>query len=120
MPPNLQVGTMSVSPSSGLNGSNNPQDVTIPRWVAQLMPMIALIVGTVAVFVTQRSDVEQLKTTIIEMKAQQQVYVTKQVFDIKTAEYDKYFIQMNARFDKLEGLLSGLYERLPAKQPREK
>jgi hypothetical protein len=93
-----------------------PPNITIPGWVVQILPVIVIVTGAVAVFAQQRADVDQLKTSLIELKSANSAFVSKQVFEIKMNEYDKYQAQMNARFDKLEGLINGLYDRLPSKQ----
>lgn len=94
--------------------------LTIPGWVLQLIPIIALLAGAIMVFAQQRADVEQLKQGLVKIEevqtTQTQQFVSKQIFDLKMIENEKYQAQMNARFDKLEGLINGLYDRLPAKQ----
>ena len=122
--PNLLTAPAAQQPQAAASPAPAPQPpptglgVTIPQWVMQIIPVVALVAGAIMLFAQQRADVDMLKGAIVEMKSQQQVYVTKQIFDLKMTEYDKYQVQMNARFDKLEGLINGLYDRLPAKHEK--
>jgi hypothetical protein len=118
--PQMQQQQQQAAAAPAAQPPPTPSGVTIPQWVMQIIPVVALISGAMMLFAQQRADVGMLKTALAEIKVQQQVYVTKQIFDLKMSEYDKYQAQMNARFDKLEGLINGLYDRLPAKHDREK
>lgn len=115
--PNQQIPVIQMTAAST---PPSPPGVTIPQWILQLIPVIALLAGAVMVFAQQRADVEQLKESLIEIKTiqstQTQQFVSKQIFELKMNETEKTQTQMNQRFDKLESLLNGLYDRLPAKQ----
>lgn len=99
---------------------SNGGGLTIPSWVLQLIPIVALLAGAIMVFAQQRADVEQLKQSLVKIEEMQttqtQQFVSKQIFDLKMLENEKYQAEMSRRFDKLETLISGLYDRLPPKQ----
>lgn len=118
--PNLLVAPQQGQQMAAPPAGTPPGVVIVPEWVMKIAPVIAFLIGGVMIFAQQRADVEGLKASLVEIKEQQQVYVTKQIFDLKMTEYEKYQVQMNSRFDKLEGLINGLYERLPSKREREK
>lgn len=113
------MSSSSFSHGGGGNGGNNG-GLTIPSWVLQAVPVIMVLVGSATVFAQQRADVEQLKEAVAEIKVlqnqQPQQYVSRQVFDMKMTENEKYQAQLNTRLDKIENLINGLYDRLPAKR----
>ncbi len=88
----------------------------------QILPVLLVLVGAVSAFAQQRADVEQLKQTMVRyeeiQREQSDRFVSKQIFDLKMNENEKYQIQMNSRFDKLEGLINGLYDRLPKRHEK--
>lgn len=106
------------APTSNPPPPPSPQALTIPVWLVQLVPIALLIASAVMVFATQRADVDLLKASIQEFKNQQQTYVTRQIFDLKLAEQERAQNQLNARLDKIETLINGLYDRLPPKKEK--
>ncbi len=108
------------STTGGGNGNGNGGGLTIPSWALQVVPLILLLAGSATVFAQQRADVDQLKEAVAEIKIlqnqQPQQYVSKQIFDMKMTENEKNQTQLNGRLDKIENLISGLYDRLPAKR----
>lgn len=96
-----------------------PSGITIPSWIIQLIPVLALLVGAVMVFAQQRADVDQLKQGLVEIKATQlqfnTQFVPQRIFDLKMAETERNQAEMNKRFDKIEDLINGLYKRLPSR-----
>lgn len=115
-PSNATPGRVPTTATPAGNGNG----ITIPSWILQILPIIALLVGSATVFAQQRADVEQLKVALTELKTiqsqQPQQYVSKQVFDLKMLESEKYQAQLTARLDKIENLINGLYDRLPPKR----
>jgi hypothetical protein len=107
------------TPAANSTPPQGGSGVTIPLWLIQLVPLLLLIGSAVAVFTTQRADVDQLKQSVADVKIAQerdhQLYVTKQVFDLRFTEQERAQSQLNARLDRIESLISGIYERLPAK-----
>lgn len=91
----------------------------IPKWVLQFVPILTALAGAIMLFALQRADVDQLKASVSEMKAvqsnQNQIFVSQQVFNLKMNEYDKSFVNINSRLDRIEVLINGLYDRLPSK-----
>lgn len=112
------VPTMSPTPPT----TSKTLGVTIPAWIMQILPVLLVLVGAVSAFAQQRADVEQLKQTMVRyeeiQREQSDRFVSKQIFDLKMNENEKYQIQMNSRFDKLEGLINGLYDRLPKRHEK--
>ena len=97
--------------------------ITLPMWIIQLIPIVALIAGAVTAFATQKADVDQIKTSVTEIKTAQhqqaQSYVQKEIFDLKVKEQERSLNQIEKSMDRLEGLVNGIYERLPPKNNKE-
>jgi hypothetical protein len=95
----------------------------LPMWVLQIVPVIAMVTAGTGAYVTQRSDVAALKESLVEVKTMQQqnqqnqqsIYVSKQIFDLKLAEQERIQANLNQRLDRIEDLITGLYDRIPAK-----
>jgi hypothetical protein len=102
-----------------------PQPLTgivIPQWVLQIVPLAILLVSASLVFATQRADVDQIKQNLLEMRSAHDVdkrtFVTQQVFDLKLGELERIQGQINARLERIEALISGIYDRLPSKHEK--
>lgn len=86
----------------------------------QIIPLVMLLVGALGVFFMQRADVEQLKSLVAKQEAAlaalSDQYVSKTVFEMKLQESERQQAQLNKRLDKIEDLITGLYDRLPSKK----
>ena len=93
---------------------------TLPLWVVQLVPIILIVAAAVTAYAATRSDVEQAKTAIVEIKAVQArapaSFVPRETFDIKVKEQEDSLARIEKTTERLENLVQGLYERLPPKK----
>lgn len=113
--PNIHVVALQQAPAPLPHPSpSSSSGVTVPTWLVQLVPIIGLAAGAAGAFVTQRAEVEQMKNAIYDLKQQQSYFVQKQIFDLKLEEQGREQSQLHRRLDKIENLISGLYDRMPS------
>jgi len=92
--------------SGGISG------ISIPQWLIQLIPIVAILVAAVVAFAQQRATVEQTRESLIELKKTQKDFVEKELFNVKMKEVEKLEDGINKRFDKIETMLNSLSEKI--------